>query len=213
MRSRARHLVSRIRRRTRRVASRSARGRPSFVLDIVAADGSELERRLLEQGVALDEVILKYCWPRYALSAGAGISSVAKSENLIAQFERLVAMHRAAPSSIPMPLGTVRSPEGEFAGYVSEFVSGDTLETLISRNALTEARRQLATVEVVVAKLHRKKIAHGDINTSNIIAADDGRTLLIDPVARPSSGTELQDRICIEHIKQRIEHASLAHHD
>ena len=174
------------------------------MLDIVAANGTELETRLLEQGVSSDEVILKYCWPRYAPSSGTGMRSIAKSENLVAQFERLIAMHRDAPSSFPMPLGTVKSPEGEFAGYIIEFVSGDTLGTLLARGAVAEARKQLASVEVVIAKLHAKNMPHGDINPSNIIAADDGRTLLIDPVACPNSGTQLQDTLCIEGIKQQI---------
>src|SRR5258708_10391499 len=150
--SRTRRRVGAIARRGRHPALASARRRPLFMLDIVAANGTELETRLLEQGVSSDEVILKYCWPRYAPSSGTGMRSIAKSENLVAQFERLIAMHRDAPSSFPMPLGTVKSPEGEFAGYIIEFVSGDTLGTLLARGAVAEARKQLASVVVVMPK-------------------------------------------------------------
>jgi hypothetical protein len=178
------------------------------MLDIVAADGSELQRRLREQGVVNDEVILKYCWPRYAPPPDAGIRAIVKSENLVLQFERLIAMHRESPSSFPMPLATVKSPEGEFAGYILEYVRGDTLQTIISTGMVKEARRQFALVESLIARLHRKAMPHGDMNASNIIAADDGRTILIDPVANPGSGTALQDRLCLGQIRQQIEDAA-----
>src|SRR5258708_12347253 len=129
--------------------------------------------------------------------------SIAKSENLVAQFERLIAMHRDAPSSFPMPLGTVKSPEGEFAGYIIEFVSGDTLGTLLARGAVAEARKQLASVEVVIAKLHAKNMPHGDINPSNIIPADDGRTLLINPVPCPTPGPQPQHPPSLSEFNQQ----------
>jgi hypothetical protein len=209
--SSARHLARAIRRWGRPRSFVATSRKPIFLLDIVASDGSELTSRLLEQGVFGDEVILKYCWPRYAPPVGAGIRSIAKYENLVMQFERLIAMHRESPSSFPMPLATVRSPEGEFAGYIIEYVPGDTLQTIISQNMLKEARRQLGLVESVIAKLHEKAMPHGDINASNIIAADDGRTLLIDPVANTSPGMLLQDTICLGQLRQQIEDASLLH--
>ena len=45
-------------------------------------------------------------------------------------------MHQAVPSSIPMPVGVVKSSKGEFVGYVLEYASGETLETLISLGLL-----------------------------------------------------------------------------
>jgi aminoglycoside phosphotransferase (APT) family kinase protein len=177
------------------------------MLDIVATDGGALLDRLVEQGISADEVILKYCWRRYAPPPGTGLRSLVKSENLVLQFERLIAMHREAPSSFPMPVATVRSPDGAFAGYLMEYVGGETLRALIAAGMLQEAGRQLDLVEAVVRKLHGKAMPHGDINPSNVIAADDGRTVLLDPVASPGPGLELQDRICIDEIRQQIEEA------
>jgi tRNA A-37 threonylcarbamoyl transferase component Bud32 len=114
-------------------------------------------------------------------------------------------MHRLVPSCIPMPVGVVKSSQGEFVGYALEFVAGDTLETLLSLGLVDEAERQLVIVEATIAKLHAKSIAHGDINPSNVIAADDGRTLLIDPIPVPGSGAKLQDTLCIAEIRSRIE--------
>ena len=109
------------------------------------------------------------------------------------QFERVVAMHCAAPSSFPMPVGRVKNSNGEFAGYILEYVRGETLQTLISLGHDEEAKRQLDVVRRVVEKLHKKAMPHGDINASNIIIADDGRTVLIDPVANP--GPEQSSRM------------------
>ncbi len=169
------------------------------------ASGSEIEQRLAEQGLSPEEIVLKYCWPKFAPPPDSGIRVIAKLENLGQQFERLIAMHRAVPSSIPMPVGVVKSAEGEFVGYVLEYASGDTLETLISLGLLEEAERRLKIVEETVETLHARAIAHGDVNPSNVIAADDGRTLLIDPVALSGPGTKLQDELCIAAIHRRID--------
>jgi hypothetical protein len=179
--------------------------RPIFYSDIVIADGTELEGGLLREGFAPDEVMLKYCWPRYAPPATARIRAIAKSENLGMQFERLIAMHRVTPAHIPMPAARVMSADGEFAGYILEYVEGETLKSLISFGMADEARRQLGLVEATIARLHAKSLPHGDVNPSNVIVADDGRTLLIDPVANPGFGAKLQDELCLAQIRSEID--------
>ncbi len=193
-----------------RRASRSGAGsrpirRPIFYTDIVVSDGTELRQALREQGFSPEDVMLKYCWPRFAPPPDSGIRSLLKSEHLGLQFERLMAMHRVVPAHIPMPAARVSSPDGEFAGYILEFASGETLSSLISFGMIDEARRQLALVETTLGKLHAKSLPHGDVNGSNVIAADDGRTLLIDPVPNPGSGAKLQDELCLEQLRAEIE--------
>jgi serine/threonine protein kinase len=170
------------------------------VVDVALDSGLELSDRLREQGLAVDEVIFKCFWPRYVPPATSGIRSLVRSENLGLQFDRLVAMHRQVPSCAPAPLATVRNVDGALVGYLVEYVSGETLLTLIQLGARDEARRQLRAVEGAVARLHAKSFAHGDLTPANIIAADDGRTVLIDPVANPGPGTMLQDEICLREI-------------
>jgi hypothetical protein len=179
--------------------------KPIFYRDIVIPGGEELRDALLEQGLSPDEVILKYCWPSYAPPESTGIRALANYESLGLQFERLVAMHRVTPAYIPLPLAKVTSEQGEFAGYLLEYVSGDTLGDLIAFGMLDEARRRLALVETTVSKLHAKSLPHGDVTAANVIAADDGRTLLIDPVASPGPGTRLQDELCLAELKAEIE--------
>lgn len=178
--------------------------RPVFVVDVALASGAELRDRLVEQGLAPDEVIFKYFWPRYEPPADSGIRSFVKSENLGLQFERLIAMHLEAPSAIPMPLATVRNVDGELVGYLLERIEGETLQTLIDFGALDEVRRRLDAVTRTIAALHAKSMPHGDLNASNIVAADDGRTLLIDPVGNPGPGTKLEDEICLRQLRELI---------
>lgn len=196
-------VVPRPRQRKARAASVDVRT-PMFVVDIALSSGADLHDRLVEQGLAPDEVIFKYVWPRYEPPADSGIRSLMKSENLGRQFERLVAMHLEVPSGAPMPLATVRNVEGAFVGYLLERVEGETLQSLIDFGALAEARRQLDAVERTVGTLHARSMPHGDLNASNIIAADDGRTLLIDPVAYPGPGTKLEDEICLRRLRELI---------
>jgi hypothetical protein len=187
--------------------TRGAR-RPVFFTEIVISDGDELLDRLLAQGFSPDEVVLKYCWPRYAPPPSAGIRSIPKLENLGKQFDRLVAMHRVVPSRVPMPAAIVKSEQGEFAGYILEYVEGTTLHELISLGMLDEARRQLRLVEQTIGTLHARALPHGDVNASNVLAADDGRTLLIDPVSNPGPGARLQDELCLRQIRHQIDLAA-----
>ena len=190
--------------RLRRKPVEAAPRRPTFVVDVEIASGEELPARLLAQGLETDEVIFKYFWPRYAPPADALIQSLVKSEHLGRQFERLVEMHQVVPSAVPLPVGTVRNEDGELVGYLLERVDGVTFRELVAHGALDEARSRLDAVERAVAKLHAKSLPHGDLNSSNVIAADDGRTMLIDPVATPGPGTALQDDLSLQELRSMV---------
>jgi hypothetical protein len=174
----------------------------SHVVEIVIAEGAELEPRLLEQGLDGDEIVFKYHWPRYAPPAGAGIRSLVKSEHLRPQFERIEEMHGIVPSSFPLPVAPVRNPDGEFVGYILEYVEGVTLHELLADGMLDEVRRRLDRVAETVAKLHAKNVAHGDLNAANVVAADDGRTVLLDPMPFPKPQMKLQDELCLEELRR-----------
>ncbi|HZQ80611.1 MAG TPA: RIO1 family regulatory kinase/ATPase [Gaiellaceae bacterium] len=178
--------------------------RPRYVVDLEVADGTELREALRRHGLAADEVVFKYLWPRYAPPLDSGIQSLLKSDNLGGQFDRLVAMHRLAPSAIPLPVGLVRNTDGELVGYMLERIDGVTLRELIDVGAVEEAHRRLEAVERTIAKLHAKGIAHGDLNPYNVIASDDGRTILIDPVGHPGPGTMLQDELSLRELRALV---------
>jgi hypothetical protein len=189
--------------RRRASPARPPRQTSVHATEIVIADGAELAPRLREQGLDSGEIVFKYHWPRYA--PGAGIRSIVKSEHLLPQFDRLVSMHRLVPSSIPLPVAAVLNPDGEFVGYVLEYVEGVTLRELIADGMVAESRRQLDLVRDIVGRLHAKSVAHGDVNASNVIAADDGRTVLVDPIPFPGRGARLQDELCLDEIARQVE--------
>ena len=189
----------------RRARSSPPRKKSIFETEIVVADGAELKEQLLGQGLDTDEIVFKYFWPRYAPPPSAGIRSLLRSEQLRAQFDRLVSLHAIVQSSVPMPLAAVVNTDREFVGYVLEYVEGVTLQELITDGMLDEARRRLASVEETVAKLHTKGASHGDITASNVIAADDGRTLLLDPIPFPKEQTTLQDELCLVELRRQVD--------
>jgi serine/threonine protein kinase len=184
------------------------RGKSTHVVDIVIADGNELKARLVEQGLDSDEIVFKYHWPRYAAPADAGIRSLVKSEHLRPQFERIVEMHAIVPSSIPLPVAQVRNSDREFVGYILEYVEGVTFNELLQTRMLDEARRQLARVREVVARLHGKNVVHGDLNPWNVVVADDGRTVLLDPVPFAKPELALQDELCLDEMGRQVELAA-----
>jgi serine/threonine protein kinase len=174
----------------------------SHVVEIVIAEGAELKSRLLEQGLDCDEIVFKYHWPRYAPPASAGIRSLVKSEHLRPQFERIEEMHGIVPSSIPLPVAPVRNPDGDFVGYILEYVEGVTLHDLLVDGMLDETQRRLDRVAEAVAKLHAKNVVHGDLNAANVVAADDGRTVLLDPMPFAKPQLKLQDELCLEELRR-----------
>ena len=175
------------------------------VVEIVVSEGAELKPRLLEQGLDCDEIVFKYHWPRYAPPERSGIRSLVKSEHLRPQFDRIVEMHGIVPSSIPLPVAPVRNPEDEFVGYILEYVEGVTLHALVQGRMLAEAERQLDRVALTVEKLHAKSVVHGDLNPANVIAADDGRTVLLDPLPFPKPQMKLQDELLLEDLRRQVE--------
>jgi tRNA A-37 threonylcarbamoyl transferase component Bud32 len=203
LRSRARLADARERRR-RRWGAPAVRPRARFVVDITLADGAELPGRLREQGISPEEVVFKYFWPRYRPPADSRIRSLVKSEHLGLQFERLVAMHREAPASVPLPVASVRTSDGELVGYLLEYVEGETLQALVARRELGRARAHLEAVERTMARLHAKSLPHGDLTPANILVADDGRTLLIDPVANAQPATTVQDELCLKELRELL---------
>jgi aminoglycoside phosphotransferase (APT) family kinase protein len=180
------------------------RGRSTHVVDVVIADGGELRQRLLEQGLDTAEIVFKYHWPRYAPPAEASIRSLVKSEHLRPQFERIVEMHAIVPSSIPLPVGQVRNPDGDFVGYILEYVDGVTFGDLLQSGMLDEARRQHDRVRETVMKLHAKNVFHGDLNPWNVIVADDGRTVLLDPLPFSKPELALQDELCLDDLLRQV---------
>jgi RIO-like serine/threonine protein kinase len=60
-------------------------------------------------------------------------------------------------------------------------------------------------VRDVVARLHGKNVVHGDLNPWNVVVADDGRTVLLDPVPFAKTELALQDELCLDEMGRQVE--------
>ena len=128
-------------------------------------------------------------------------------KDLRGEFEMLCAMKSAAPEYVPAPVALVREGSGTYIGYVLEHFEGKTLaEVLIERmpagmelqrfkvrsagRLIMEhgSREDKALLEGIHAKLkdgftkiHMAGLAHGDLQTTNIIVNGNGEIRIIDP--------------------------------
>ena len=99
-------------------------------------------------------------------------------------------MHAIVPSSIPLPVAQVRNPDREFVGYILEYVAGRDVQRAAPDG---DARRGEAAARPRARSggegSTAKNVVHGDLNPWNVVVADDGRTVLLDPVpfAKPAA--------------------------
>jgi TP53 regulating kinase and related kinases len=87
-------------------------------------------------------------------------------------------MHNAKRAGVPTP--TIYLVDVENATITMEYVKGKQVKQLL--DGLPEAERQTLCVQIgeLVAQLHMHGLVHGDLTTSNMILAGDGRIFLVD---------------------------------
>ena len=128
-------------------------------------------------------------------------------KDLKGEFALLHAMKSAAPEYVPAPIALVKESSGTYIGYVLEYFEGKTLaEVLIERmpagielqrfrvrsagRPIMEhgSREDKALLEGIhaqlkdgFAKIHMAGLAHGDLQTTNIMVNGNGEIRIIDP--------------------------------
>ncbi len=87
-------------------------------------------------------------------------------------------MHEAKAAGVPTPLiYMVNIPESTI---IMEYIEGQQVKQLL--NSIQEPERHVvcAAIGKSVARLHRYGLIHGDLTTSNMILAPDGRIFFVD---------------------------------
>ena len=87
-------------------------------------------------------------------------------------------MHEAKAAGVPTPLiYMVNVPE---ASITMEYIEGQQIKQLLNK-AIQETRHELCVkIGELIGKLHSHGLIHGDLTTSNMILAPEGKIFFVD---------------------------------
>jgi len=110
------------------------------------------------------------------------------------------ALHRAKEAGVPTPM--LFLVDRKSATIVMEAVEGTRLKELLAREG-RKALGKLRELGLLVGKLHKAGLVHGDITTSNVIVAPDGSLVLID-FGLSEFSTDVERRGVDLHLFKRV---------
>lgn len=84
----------------------------------------------------------------------------------------------ARAAGVPTPV--VYEIDREQMRIVMEFIEGEQVKRVLDRLKPTERRKLCRTIGELVGRLHRAGMVHGDLTTSNMILAPNGRVYFVD---------------------------------
>ena len=87
-------------------------------------------------------------------------------------------MHEAKKAGVPTP--TIFLVDTKDAAITMEFVEGKQVKQVLA-NVSNKERQELCTsIGVLIGKMHRHGVIHGDLTTSNMILNGEGKIFLVD---------------------------------
>ncbi|MDE1865799.1 MAG: hypothetical protein KGH94_04155 [Candidatus Micrarchaeota archaeon] len=178
-------------------------------------DGRDLLRKTSELNYESNQIFLKYNTDLDFSPVPNKLRTYINVEN---QFETLKLLHRAIPESVVKPIALLKRRTrygSQTFGFVMEFVDGkDMFELFELATAVSRTKKVMRDFIVhfgktteIVRKIHEKGLAHGDLNTGNIMVTQSGRIKLIDPDPDlVDEGPYLNeaiahDKYCLDHIE------------
>jgi len=84
----------------------------------------------------------------------------------------------AKKAGVPTPV--VYEIDREQTRIIMEFIEGKQVKQVLEKLKPAERRKLCRTIGELVGRLHRAGIVHGDLTTSNMILAPNGRVYLVD---------------------------------
>ena len=87
-------------------------------------------------------------------------------------------MHDAKLAGVPTP--TIYFIDLTATTIIMEYIDGKRVKDVLNELPLHERRKLCETLGNFVGRLHRKRIIHGDLTTSNIIIDKNGKIFFID---------------------------------
>jgi TP53 regulating kinase-like protein len=87
-------------------------------------------------------------------------------------------MHEAKKAGVPTP--TIFLVDMKNTAITMEFVEGKQMKQVLPHVSRMEKQRLCVSVGVLIGKMHKRGVVHGDLTTSNMIVSSGGKIFLVD---------------------------------
>ena len=87
-------------------------------------------------------------------------------------------MHEAKKAGVPTP--TIFLVDMKNAAITMEFVEGKQVKQVLPHVSRKEQQELCVKIGVLIGKMHRRGVVHGDLTTSNMILTGEGKIFLVD---------------------------------
>jgi len=109
-------------------------------------------------------------------------------------------MHEAKKAGVPTP--TIFLVDMKNAAITMEFVEGKQVKQVLPYVSRIEKQKLCVSVGVLIGKMHKRGVVHGDLTTSNMILSSEGKIFLVD-FGLGEKNTEVEARGVDLHLMKR----------
>jgi TP53 regulating kinase-like protein len=109
-------------------------------------------------------------------------------------------MHEAKKAGVPTP--TIFLVDMKNASITMEFVEGKQLKQILPHASRNKRQELCVRVGVLIGKMHKRGVVHGDLTTSNMILSGEGKIFLVD-FGLGEKNTEVEARGVDLHLMKR----------
>ncbi|TRO45587.1 Kae1-associated serine/threonine protein kinase [Candidatus Bathyarchaeota archaeon] len=109
-------------------------------------------------------------------------------------------MHEAKKAGVPTP--TIFLVDMKNASITMEFVEGKQVKQVLPYVSRMEKQKLWVSVGVLIGKMHKRGVVHGDLTTSNMILSSEGKIFLVD-FGLGEKNTEVEARGVDLHLMKR----------
>ena len=109
-------------------------------------------------------------------------------------------MHEAKKAGVPTP--TIFLVDMKNAAITMEFVEGKQVKQVLPYVSRMEKQKLCVSVGVLIGKMHKRGVVHGDLTTSNMILSSEGKIFLVD-FGLGEKNTEVEARGVDLHLMKR----------
>jgi TP53 regulating kinase-like protein len=109
-------------------------------------------------------------------------------------------MHEAKKAGVPTP--TIFLVDMKNAAITMEFVEGKQVKQVLPYGSRMEKQKLCVSVGMLIGKMHKRGVVHGDLTTSNMILSSEGKIFLVD-FGLGEKSTEVEARGVDLHLMKR----------